>query len=104
MLAPRHGDGEGAHVAFELRAPPGPPLLAEMVGEQTIALEPEVDFAMVDALPGRPLRALRGEEIADARGEPEPARIASPGIGGMTRRIEHGGGEDGRREILQGRR
>src|SRR5262245_11491066 len=59
---------------------------------------------MVDALPGRPLRALRDEEIADARGEPEPARIASPSIGRMTRRIEHGGGEDGRREILEGRR
>src|SRR5215470_13880810 len=103
VLAPRHGDGEGAHVALDLRAPPGAPLLAEVVGEQTIALEPEVNLAMVDARPRRSLRALRGKEIADAQGEPEPARIASARIGGMTRRIEHGSSEDGRREILKGR-
>jgi len=73
-----------------------------VIGEQAIALEPEVDLAMVDARPGRPLRALRGEAIADAQGEPELARIASPGIGGMTRRVEDGCSADGRREILEG--
>src|SRR5262252_4837918 len=40
VLARRHGDGEGAHVSLDLRAPPSAPLLAEMVGEQTIALAP----------------------------------------------------------------
>src|SRR5262249_24393794 len=104
VLAPRHRDREGAHVALDLRAPTGPPFVAEVIGEHTVALEPKLDLAMVDTLPGRSLRALRSEEIADARGEPEPARIASLGIGGMTRRIEHGGGENGRGEILEGRR
>src|SRR5262249_44001290 len=65
VLAPRYGDGEGAHVALDLRAPSGPSLLTEVIAEQAIALEPEVDLPMVDPLPGRPLRALRGEEIAD---------------------------------------
>ena len=50
------------------------------------------------------LRALRGEEIADTQGEPEPARIASRGISGMLRRVEDECGEDGRRKVLEGRR
>src|SRR5262249_62391923 len=67
VLAPRHGDGEGAHVALDLRAPPSAPLLAEMVSEQTIALEPEVDLAMVDALPGTPFPAFPGHAIPPHR-------------------------------------
>ena len=66
VLAARHRDGEGAHVALDLRAPPGAPLLAELVDEEAVALEPEVDLAMVDPLPGRSLRALRGEEVANS--------------------------------------
>src|SRR5215510_5838937 len=102
VLAPRHGDGKGAHVVLDLRAPPSASLLAEMVGEQTIALEPEVNLAMVDALPRRPLRALTGEEIADPLGEHEPPGITSRRVGRMRRGVEHGGGEDGGREVFQG--
>src|SRR5262250_270251 len=66
VLALRHRDREGTDVARDLRAPTEPPLLAELIGEHTVALESEIDLAMVDALPGRSFRALRGEEIADA--------------------------------------
>src|SRR5215470_3385734 len=66
VLALRHRDREGTDVAIDLRAPTEPPLLAEVIGEHAVALEPEIDLAMVDALPGRSFRALRGEEIADA--------------------------------------
>src|SRR5215467_414932 len=67
-------------------------------------IDPPPAVAIVHHFLGRSLHALRGEEIADSEGEPEPAGIASRGIGGMTRRIEHGAGENGRREILEGRR